>query len=143
MFDDNHPHPEELNNEETAFDIGWLEVCLDVKDLKKSIEFYRKLGFWLSFGALEEGWVVMESDQVVIALYQGHIRKNLLNFRGGDIQNIADTLRERGIALKSDVEMEPDGSLGCTVEDPDGNIIFFNTHPDELEELEGEDFYGV
>ncbi len=34
--------------------------------------------------------------------------------------------------MKSDAKKEPDGSIGATVEDPDGNLIYFNTHPNEL-----------
>lgn len=119
---------------EEILDVGWLELCLNVRDLKASIAFYEKLGFFPAFGDLDEGWVVMESELSVIGLYEGHIGQNMLNFRGGDIQKIADTLGSKGLKLKSDVKMEEDGSLGCTIEDPDGNLIYFNTHPDELEE---------
>jgi len=115
-----------------TLDVGWLEVCLNVKDLKTSIAFYEKLGFYPAFGDPDEGWVIMESEQALLGLYQGHIPQNLITFRTGDIQQIADTLKERGLKLKSEVVMEPDGSLGCTIEDPDGNLIYFNTHPDEL-----------
>jgi lactoylglutathione lyase len=126
--------PAEPSNPE-PLDTGWLEVCLNVKDLEKSLAFYQKLDFEQVSGDPEEKWVVLANQyNTFIALYQGHIGKNLLNFRGGDIQKIADKLKDRGVALKSEVESEPDGSLGVTIEDPDGNILYFNTHPDELEE---------
>lgn len=136
LTDQDKPTPE---NDRPTLDVGWLEVCLAVKNIGKSRDFYQKLGFFPAAGSPEERWIVMESDAAIISLYQDHIDRNILNFRGGDIQQIADALRERGIALKSDVESEPDGSLGCTIEDPDGNIIYFNTHPDELEECECDD----
>ena len=129
-----HLHPEDsMDLPANYLDTGWLEVCLSVRNLPASIEFYEKLGFVNAGGELEEGWAVMENDSCRISLYQGHLEGNVLNFRGGNIQQIGDTLKARGLALKSEVESEPDGSLGCTIEDPDGNIIYFNTHPDELE----------
>ncbi len=130
-------NPDAPATEEEIFDVGWLEVCLAVKDVEKSVEFYQKLGFEQLAGDPDEKWAVIENDSGArLGLYQEVLADNMMNFRGGDIQKIADTLRERGITLKSDVESEPDGSLGCTVEDPDGNLIYFNTHPDELEECE-------
>jgi len=134
MTDENILTPDA--EEQELLDIGWLEVCLNVKSLAKSIEFYEKLGFIQAFGEPENGWVIMESEQAVIALYEGHLEGNLYNFRGGDIQKIADTLKAEGVALKAEVSMEEDGSLGCIVEDPDGNLLHFNTHPDDLEDDE-------
>ena len=34
--------------------------------------------------------------------------------------------------MKTDAEIEPDNSAGANIEDPDGNRIYFNTHPDEI-----------
>lgn len=113
-------------------DLGWLEICLKVADLQKSIDFYRKLDF-ITIGAdMEQGWAVMENEACRIALYQGHIEKNLLNFRGGDVYQIAERLKERGLEMAVDATPEPDGSVGAVIVDPDGNVIYFNTHPDEL-----------
>ncbi len=136
---EHHHHDEPVELPPNYLDAGWLEVCLNVGNLKLSVDFYEKLGFGHVGGEVEEGWAVMENDSCRISLYQGHLEGNVLNFRGGDVQQIGDTLKARGLALKSDVESEPDGSLGCTLEDPDGNLIYFNTHPDELEECNCED----
>lgn len=129
-----HNSEEPVDLPENYLDAGWLEVCLNVRNISLSLEFYQKLGFVHVGGETEDGWAVLENDACRISLYQGHLEGNVLNFRGGDIQKIGDTLKERGLTLKSDVEMEPDGSLGCQIVDPDGNLIYFNTHPDELDD---------
>ncbi len=134
---DDHNEPVELPP--NYLDSGWLEVCLNVQNIELSIEFYEKLGFVHVGGEIEDGWAVMENDACRFSLYQGHLEGNVLNFRGGDVQQIGDTLKARGLTLKTEVESEPDGSMGCTLEDPDGNLIYFNTHPDELEDCCGED----
>ncbi len=139
----NHEHPhhddEPVDLPPNYLDTGWLEVCLNVRNLALSIEFYEKIGFVHVGGETESGWAVMENDACRFSLYQGHLEGNVLNFRGGDIQKIGEALKERGVEMKTDVESEPDGSLGCTLVDPDGNLIYFNTHPDELEDCCGED----
>lgn len=145
MSHDHSDHEHHHHDDESAelpanyLDTGWLEVCLDVKNLGLSIEFYEKLGFVHVGGDLEEGWAVMENDACRFSLYQGHLEGNVLNFRGGNVQEIGEALKARGVALKTEVESEPDGSLGCTLVDPDGNLIYFNTHPDELEDCCCED----
>ncbi|MBM3328699.1 MAG: VOC family protein [Calditrichaeota bacterium] len=113
-------------------DLGWLEICFSVKDLAKSTEFYARLGFEIVGGDPLEGWAVMENDAYRIALYEGHITGNMLNFRGVEVRELAAKLKERGVVFKSEPELEEDGSVGATIEDPDGNIIYLNTHPDEL-----------
>ena len=66
-------------------------------------------------------------------LFQGHIDENLINFRGGDIEAIAEELTARGIELTMPVRRHPDGSWNAEVRDPDGNSIFFTTFPEERE----------
>lgn len=116
-----------------APDLGWLEVCLTVEDIAKSKEFYQTLGFEVVGGVETQGWLVLELNGARIALYQGHIPNNLLNFRGGKVFEIADYLKAKGLKMESDAVHENDGSDGATIHDPDGNVIYFNTHPDEVE----------
>ncbi|MFB0509173.1 MAG: VOC family protein [bacterium] len=112
-------------------DLGRFELCLNVNDVHRSIDFYTKLGFRLISGDPGSGWAVMEYGNLKLALYQGHIAQNMLNFRGGDVSAIAARLKDKGMQLKSDAMSEKDGSMGAIIEDPDGNVIYFNTHPDE------------
>lgn len=121
------------NNSEVTNDIkiGWLEVCLNVKDINKSYEFYSKLGFKQVQGNLANGWVTLDNGECRIALYQGHIERNLLNFRGEDIDTIGAILKQKGLTLSKDVNVETDGSKSCELIDPDGNVLYFNTFPGE------------
>lgn len=112
-------------------ELGRFELCLNVSNVHRSIDFYTKLGFRLVSGDPGSGWAVMECNNLRLALYQGHIAQNMLNFRGGDVSTIAARLKEKGMQLKSDAMVEKDGSIGAIIEDPDGNVIYFNTHPDE------------
>lgn len=111
--------------------LGRFEFCLDVADIKKSLDFYKKLGFKEREGDLETGWMVIEHGNCILGLYQGHISKNMLNFRGGDVFAIADVLKSQGLTMGTDAHKESDGSDGAEILDPDGNLIYFNTAPGE------------
>ena len=79
-----------------SLDLGWFDLCLNVRDLRRSRDFYRKLGFRRIDGRLEDRWLLLSNGEVRLGLYQGHIRTNLLNFRGGDAFAIARTLESVG-----------------------------------------------
>ncbi|TET23736.1 MAG: hypothetical protein E3J71_01375 [Candidatus Stahlbacteria bacterium] len=119
-----------MSNEENLI-LGRFEFCLNVKDIKASLEFYKRLGFDVIDGDTEQGWAVIEHGNCILGLYQGHISTNLLNFRGGDVFAIAETLKSRGLTMQVDAHKEEDGSDGAEIRDPDGNRIYFNTAPDE------------
>ncbi|MBP7732619.1 MAG: hypothetical protein KA140_02510 [Caldisericia bacterium] len=103
---------------------GRFELCLKVRDFAKSVEFYRKLGFTQTISWKESGYSTLSNGNCVISLYNDDIDCNILNFRGGDVAQIAEEL---GIIS----ETESDGSIGAWITDPDGNKIYFNTAPDE------------
>ncbi len=111
--------------------LGRCDVCLNVADVRRSLEFYQAMGFRQVGGKLSENWAVLACADFRLGLYQGHIDGNMLNFRGGDVFRIAAFLKEQGLTLKSDARIEADGSAGATIEDPDGNVIYFNTAPGE------------
>jgi len=112
-------------------DLGTCTVCFNVRDVRRSSEFYAKLGFRVTAGDLAENWLVMEHGNLRLGLFQGHIESNLLNFRGGDVFAIARQLEAQGLKLRTPAQVEPDSSAGATIADPDGNLIYFNTAPDE------------
>jgi len=119
-----HPRTELYDS---GMEIGRFELCLKVSDLATSRKFYETLGFKVSKGAEADGFLILKSGSASIGLYQGHIGENLLNFRGGDVFAIAQSLEESGLQLESPAEIESDGSAGAMVRDPDGNLIYFNT----------------
>lgn len=111
--------------------IGRIEYCLNVADINASFEFYQKLGFVAVTDMRQEGYAIMSNGDARIALFQGHIERNLLNFRGADVFAIAKELQSRGLVLSKDAHIEQDGSAAAEIIDPDGNVIYFNTFPGE------------
>jgi len=117
--------------EDENLDLGRFELCLDVADIRRSLDFYEKLGFRQVAGDVEERNVVLQKGDCRLALYQGYIKGNLLNFRGGDVFAIAAALKQQGLAFKKEAFTAEDGSAGALLEDPDGNEIYFVSHPGE------------
>ncbi|MBD3287027.1 VOC family protein [candidate division WOR-3 bacterium] len=111
--------------------LGRFEYCLNVKDVHRSLDFYKKLGFEQVGGNIDENWVIIEHGNCILGLYQGHIKVNLLNFRGGDVYAIAEHLKSKDLELVKDAFTEEDGSAAAEIRDPDGNCIYFNTFPGE------------
>lgn len=117
-------------------DLGEFFPCLNVKDLDRSIAFYEKLDFKLIEDHRAENWAVLQHNNMVLCVYQGHIDRNLINFRGGDVEAISREAAVRGLPFGKPAELASDGSWSATIFDPDGNCLFFNTFPDEREEYE-------
>jgi catechol 2,3-dioxygenase-like lactoylglutathione lyase family enzyme len=114
-------------------DLGEHYPCLKVEDLQRSIEFYLKLNFRLIEDHRAENWAVLQHNNMALCLYQGHIERNLINFRGGDIEAIHSEASARGLEFSKPAERHPDGSWSAELRDPDGNVIYFNTFPEERE----------
>ncbi len=112
-------------------DLGRFELCLNVADISASRHFYEKLGFEVTSGEEDEGWLQLQNSAVTIALYQGHIGSNLLNFRGLDVVKTADELVARGVALTKPLMWRKTEARGLGSSDPDGNVIYLNTMPGE------------
>ena len=110
---------------------GHMVLCLNVRDLNTSYEFYKKLGFKQTGGNMKENWAVVNDGENELHLFQGHVSSNTLNFRGGDVFAIAAWLKEQGLEMSIDAMLEADGSDGAWINDPDGNEIYFNTSPEE------------
>jgi catechol 2,3-dioxygenase-like lactoylglutathione lyase family enzyme len=115
--------------------LGDSTICLSVDDIAKSAAFYEGLGMRRSEGDLGEGWLVFTNDaprSFRIGLFsKEHIAEHMINFRGGNVFEIADRLKGEGLELESGPETESDGSDGLMLRDPDNNLIYFNTAPQE------------
>lgn len=111
--------------------LGRFELCLNVADVATSRAFYERLGFAAVGGDEAKGFVILEGSGLRLALYQGHISENLLNFRGEDVYRLAALLAQRGVPFDVPATEEADGSVGAWIKDPDGNLIYLNTQRDE------------
>jgi len=109
--------------------LGWLVPCLAVSDLAASLEFYAKLDLVPYGGSPSEGWSMLRNRAIEIHMFQGHIPRDLLNFRGGDTNVIRNALLGRGLEV-STVQSE----WSFTYVDPDGREVFFDTSDEELED---------
>jgi catechol 2,3-dioxygenase-like lactoylglutathione lyase family enzyme len=114
-------------------DIGWLDICLRVSDVRTSRAFYESLGFRKVEGSDDEGWAVVVSGESRIGLYEAkHMGADAysLNFRGGDVEGVAAHLEAAGHEPVSR-NIPGDGSGSATFRDPDGHVLFFDRAPGE------------
>lgn len=120
--------------------LGAFSISLNVKDIKKSFDFYSKLGFKMIGGKLSDHWVIMKQDEAVIGLFQGMIEKNTITFNPGwnqnaeevnpfnDIRVIQRQLMSKGIVLKRSADFTTKGPEHIELIDPDGNPILIDQH---------------
>ncbi|WP_335869005.1 VOC family protein [Bacillus sp. 2205SS5-2] len=120
--------------------LGAFSVSLTVKDIKKSKEFYEKLGFKDLGGNIEENWLIMKHESCVIGLFQGMFDKNILTFNPGwnenaenldsftDIRLLQQQLKENGVKILTEANETTEGPASFTLEDPDGNPILVDQH---------------
>ncbi|MEO8221430.1 MAG: VOC family protein [Specibacter sp.] len=120
--------------------LGAFSVSLAVKDIKASVAFYEKLGFTHHVGDVEQNWLVMKNGDVVIGLFQGMFEKNALTFNPGwnqdaqaiapftDVRDIQQQLKNSGVELLSEADLETTGPASFMLLDPDGNPIIVDQH---------------
>jgi lactoylglutathione lyase len=120
-------------------ELGAFSVSLSVKDIRKSRDFYEKMGFRVFGGNIDENWLILRNDKTVIGLFQGMFESNLLTFNPGwdqqaallehfcDVREIKKKLLEEGLSVEGDIE-EDAGPASITLTDPDGNVILIDQH---------------
>ena len=113
--------------------IGNASLCLNVKDIQKACTFYLELGFELVEDHLVQGWAILKHRAFYLGLFQGHIKENLLNFRGGHIGELLKEFEVKRVAIEELEAVNPDGSGSFFIRDLDGNLIYFDTTIEELE----------
>lgn len=130
--------------------LGFFSVCLQAAQLKKTVSYYKTLGF-IPVG--EDAPGLRESLQYgsQTLTFMSFLQNNLINLRGADIHQLKLGMRKVGIPITvfENVESEerlmlddegnpqPDNECGSfSIGDPDGHEIFFNTHREEREPFE-------
>lgn len=120
--------------------LGAFSISLAVKDIAVSKTFYEALGFSVFGGDITQNWLIMHHGEHVIGLFQGMFDQNILTFNPGwnqhgenidsftDVREIQRALKDKGIALTSEVEAGTEGLGYFTLVDPDGNQIMFDQH---------------
>lgn len=121
-------------------ELGAFSISLKVKDIKKSVEFYEKLGFTYKAGNIDQNWIVLKNGSTVIGLFQGFIEENTLTFNPGwdqsasevnpftDVREIQKKLKEKGMKVDREANETTKGPEYIVLTDPDGNSILIDQH---------------
>ena len=114
-------------------------MSLAVADLEVSRAFYEKLGFSVTGGEADDGWLIMINGTTIIGLFSGMFEQNILTFNPGlgndtkpvspftDVREIEAHLKEAGIEIDEAVPADnPEGAAHIRLTDPDGNAILID-----------------
>jgi predicted lactoylglutathione lyase len=118
-------------------ELGWCDVCLRVKEVSLSRDFYLDLGFWQVEGSDEEGWAVVTNGDLRLGLFESQYmtREISLNFRGGKVQSICEELKAKGRELESEPKVSNRG-VSASLTDPDGHMIFLDAFEGESKKVD-------
>jgi len=120
--------------------LGAFSVSLSVKNLETSKQFYENLGFSVFAGEKEHNYLIMKNEDTIIGLFQGMLESNILTLNPGWDQNankldkfdddreIQQELKQKGVALLSEVDESSSGPASFMFMDPDGNTILIDQH---------------
>lgn len=123
-----------------TLELGAFSISLSVADLDRSQAFYEALGFVVSGGDADQGYLILQNGEATIGIFQGVFEGQILTFNPGltnrmqrledflDIRQIQDRLEEAGIALESGIDPSAgeSGAASFTLTDPDGNSILID-----------------
>lgn len=121
-------------------ELGAFSISLNVADLDVSRSFYEKLGFEVSGGDADHGYLILKNGESTIGIFHGMFQGNILTFNPGltnrmerieqhlDIRAIQKKLQDAGIELHIPIDPEAgdSGPASITLMDPDGNAILID-----------------
>jgi catechol 2,3-dioxygenase-like lactoylglutathione lyase family enzyme len=64
-------------------ELGAFSISLNVADLEKSRDFYEKLGFVVTGGDMEHGYLILKNGESTIGICHGMFEGNILTFNPG------------------------------------------------------------
>ena len=121
-------------------ELGVFSISLAVKDIGKSKEFYKKLGFKKMGGDQSQNWLIMKNGPHIVGLFQGMFESNILTFNPGwdnnsneldtftDVRVLYREIESKGIEITSGAIEEDRGPSSFAIQDPDGNTILIDQH---------------
>ena len=128
------------SKKQNTMELGAFSISLKVKDIKKSVEFYEKLGFTYKGGNIDQNWIVLKNGNTVVGLFQGFIEENTLTFNPGwdqqaqnlpeftDVREIQKKLKAKDVKLDREADEKTSGPEYIILKDPDGNSILIDQH---------------
>ena len=126
-----------------APELGAFSISLAGRDLAASREFYEKLGFEITGGDADQGWLILRNGASVLGLFAGMFEKNMLTFNPGwittgagveerhpftDVRELQARLEREGLTLTSQADPDSTGPASIMLEAPDGNPILIDQH---------------
>jgi predicted lactoylglutathione lyase len=124
----------------SRMELGTFSVSLSVKDLAASRAFYEKLGFTVFHDASEMNYLILQSGNATIGLFQGLFEGNILTFNPGwnasaesidqfdDVRALQRRLEAAGLELMARAEDDSTDPASAMLADPDGNVILIDQH---------------
>lgn len=123
-----------------TLELGAFSVSLAVADLDASRRFYETLGFVVSGGDPDQGYLILRNGEATLGLFHGMFEGNVLTFNPGltgrmqrvrdftDVREIEATLRGAGVEPVEGVATDAGdhGPAHLTLVDPDGNTILID-----------------
>ncbi len=119
--------------------LGAFSVSLPVKNLAKSKEFYKHLGFE-QFAGDGQHYLIMKNQETLIGLFENMFEETLLTFNPGwdqsanqledydDVRAIQQKLMDENIKLERHCDSQSQGPASIVVKDPDGHTILIDQH---------------
>lgn len=123
-----------------TIELGAFSISLNVADLERSRTFYEALGFVVSGGDAEHGYLILKNGESTIGIFTGMFEGNILTFNPGltnrmerideflDVRQIQQRLREAGLELTTPIDPEAgdSGPASLALVDPDGNQVLID-----------------
>lgn len=119
-------------------ELGVFSLSLAVADLTASQTFYEALGFVVTGGEPDEGWLILKNGEATLGLFGGMFDRNMLTFNPGltarmerlesftDIRDLEQALRNAGLSPESSIESGSTGAGSIRLVDPDGNPVLID-----------------
>lgn len=140
MFDEIPEIPHADRTLPGTLELGAFSVSLNVADLAVSRRFYEALGFVVTGGDPDQGYLILRNGEAMLGLFHGMFEGNILTFNPGltgrmervreftDVRAIEQALRTAGIEIAEGVAADAGdhGPAHLTLTDPDGNAILID-----------------
>lgn len=123
-----------------TMELGAFSISLNVADLDRSRAFYEALGFVVSGGDAEHGYLILKNGEATIGIFTGMFEGNILTFNPGltsrmerieeflDVRQIQERLEAAGVDIATPIDPEAgdSGPASLALLDPDGNQVLID-----------------
>ncbi len=118
-----------LTKNEDSIDLGTFSLALAVKDIHVSKGFYKKLGFEIVDGNLDQKWIILKNGHSKIGLFQGMFPTNTLSFTSTDVRKLYQHMKAKKIKIGMTKDMgTKNGPTSFMIVDPDNNPILIDQY---------------